>query len=100
MYHFESSNSYCSLKIIEKTEAEVSKNFKFNEDDKIQLNSIVKLEKLRCQLFTKKIEMPAYRSGIKKIEKECVEKSNRSPFDPFDIHDVFYETINSLLKDE
>lgn len=97
-YHFESSNSFCDLKKIEKAKSIVQKKLTMKKADIQQLEAIVKLEKLRYKLAKDEIELIQYKELVKNIDVDFFKENNLDIFENTEVHDDFYYYLNEEYK--
>lgn len=94
-YHFESSQSYCDPEKVGRASVSTQQQIDLDADDRAQLNAITALENIRYQLAQNELELPEYRREVQEAVRECDALCGRSPFDPTEVHDEFYERLNS-----
>ena len=97
-YHFESSDRFCDTKKIEKAKSLVHKKIKMDKINNKQLDTIVKLEKLRHKLAVSEIELTKYKELIKNTDIEFFKENNFDVFENTKVHDYFYRYLNEEYK--
>lgn len=95
-YHFESSDDYCDVDIINIAAQNVRNNINMNEQDDAQLKSIVDLEKTRCSFAVGNISHNELKKRIYDIRHNLVKEYHREPFDNGTIDKKFYKELNEL----
>ena len=97
-YHFESSDRFCDINKIEKAKSVVQKKLKMDKIDIQQLETIVKLEKLRYKLAKNEIELIKYKELAKNLDVSFFKENNLDVFENTKVHNDFYYYLNKEYK--